>query len=152
MQSNQKAILKPLDIDTIYSEWSKTYNKEGKPDWSHIFPYYHEDIKFHDSIQKINGLIPFQAMCARLTKRCRSLHMEILNVTKNNNIIMFEWIMTMKFRIFPSTPMYGSSRLTIHENGQIIEQRDYYDIWGDINNGIPIYRRFYRWFMRAFFG
>lgn len=27
-----KAQLKPLDIDTIYSEWSKTYNKEGKPD------------------------------------------------------------------------------------------------------------------------
>ncbi len=152
MQSNEKAILKPLNVDTIYSEWSKTYNKEGKPDWSHIFPYYHEDIRFHDSIQKINGLVPFKAMCARLTKRCRSLHMEILNVTQNENIIMFEWIMTMKFRIFPSTPMYESSRLTIHENGQIIEQRDYYDIWGDINNGIPIYRKFYRWFMRVFFG
>lgn len=147
-----ESTLEPLSIEVIYEKWSKTYNKEGKPDWSHIFPYYHEDIRFKDSIQAINGLIPFEAMCKRLTKRCRSLHMQILNVTKNDNIIMFEWIMTMKFRIFPSTPMYGSSRLTLHENGQIIEQRDYYDIWGDINNGIPIYRRLYRWFMRVFFG
>ena len=152
MDNNEKITLKPLDIETIYTEWSKTYNKEGKPDWSHIFPYYHDEIRFHDSIQKINGIVPFKAMCARLTKRCRSLHMDILNVTKNDNIIMFEWIMTMKFRIFPSTPMYGSTRLTLHENGQIIEQRDYYDIWGDIYNGVPVYRRIYRWFMRVFFG
>ena len=26
--------------------WSRTYNTEGKPDWSHIFPYYHEEIIF----------------------------------------------------------------------------------------------------------
>ena len=141
-----------LNIDVIYQQWSKTYNQEGKPDWSHIFPFYHPDIFFHDSIQKIHGFEPFKAMCLRLTKRCRSLHMKILNVTQQDNIIMFEWIMTMKFRIFPSTPMYGATRLTLHENGQIIEQRDYYDIWGDISNGVPLYRRFYRWFMRVFFG
>jgi hypothetical protein len=150
--SEKQAKVVEIDIETIYRDWSKTYNKEGKPDWSHIFPYYHQDLIFQDSIQRIEGFVPFEAMCKRLTKRCRSLHMEILNVTKTDDIIMFEWIMTMKFRIFPSTPMYGASRLTLHENGQIIEQRDYYDIWGDINNGIPIYRRFYRWFMRVFFG
>ncbi len=36
---------------------SKTYNREGsKPDWSHILPYYHEDIIFQDSIQRIEGI------------------------------------------------------------------------------------------------
>jgi hypothetical protein len=48
--------------------------------------------------------------------------------------------------------MYGASRLTLDEFNQIKEQRDYYDIWGDIANGVPVYRRLYRFFMRKFFG
>jgi hypothetical protein len=138
--------------EVIFDQWSKTYNKDGKPDWAHIFPYYHKDVVFEDVIQKVDGFDDFEKMCNRLTKRCRSLHMEILNVTKNDDVIMMEWIMTMSFRIFPSTPMYGATRLSLHENGQIIHQRDYYDLWGDIANGVPIYRVFYRWFMRKFFG
>jgi hypothetical protein len=141
-----------LNEEVVYDKWSKTYNKDGKPDWSHIFPYYSDEIVFHDAIQKIEGIEEFTKMCNRLTKRCRSLHMEILNVSKTDNIIFLEWIMTMSFRIFPSTPMYGASRLTLDEFNQIKEQRDYYDIWGDIANGVPVYRRLYRFFMRKFFG
>ncbi len=42
-----------LTANRIRELWSKTYNREGKPDWSHILPYYHEDIVFQDSIQRI---------------------------------------------------------------------------------------------------
>ena len=59
-------------------------------------------------------------------------------------------MMTMVFRKFPSTPMYGSTRLTLHEDGRIIEQRDYYDLWGDIFNGVPYFKKPYRAFMRKF--
>lgn len=141
-----------LTVDLVKTQWSKTYSKDHKPDWSHIFPYYSEDIVFHDSIQRIEGKEKFEKMCNRLTKRCRSLHMDLKNVVKEGNIIYMEWTMTMAFRIFPSTPMYGTTRLTLGENGQIIEQRDYYDIWGDIINGVPVFRRIYRFFMRVFFG
>ena len=144
--------LPELNVSTIKEQWSKTYNPEGKPDWSHIFPYYAKDIVFHDSIQKIEGFEKFEAMCNRLTKRCKSLEMELKHIVKNDNIIFMEWKMTMSFRVFPKKPIFGSSRLTINENGQIIEQRDYYDLWGDIYDGIPIWRRIYRWFMRTFFG
>ncbi len=37
-------------------------------------------------------------------------------------------------------------------DGRIIHQRDYYDLWGDIFNGIPGFRRLYRRFMRRYFG
>ena len=70
--------LVPLNTDLVAELWSKTYNREGKPDWSHIFPYYHQDIVFQDSIQKVVGKEDFVAMCDRLTKRCRSLHMDCL--------------------------------------------------------------------------
>ncbi len=145
-------IVKPLTVELILEEWSKTYNPDGKPDWSHLFPYYAEDIVFHDSIQRLKGKEKFEGMCNRLSKRCKSLAMEIKNIVKNDNVVFMEWRMVMSFRIFPKKPLHGSSRLTLNADGKIIEQRDYYDLWGDIYDGIPIVRRIYRWFMRVFFG
>ena len=64
--------LKTLDINTVRELWSKTYNANGKPDWSHLYPYYHPDIVFQDSIQRIEGIEEFIALCERLTQRCES--------------------------------------------------------------------------------
>jgi hypothetical protein len=58
----------------------------------------------------------------------------------------------MKFRRWPSNPIFGSTRLTIAEDNRIIEQRDYFDLWGDIFNGIPYFTKAYRRFMRRYFG
>jgi len=144
--------LRALDVNTVRELWSKTYNSEGKPDWSHIFPYYHPQIVFQDSIQRIEGLREFLAMCRRLTKRCEKLQMQIHSIAQRDNVILMDWTMTMVFKKFPSTPIYGSTRLTLHEDGRIIEQRDYSDLWGDIFNGIPYFKRLYRKFMRRYFG
>lgn len=143
---------KLVSIEEIKEVWSKTYSGEGKPDWSHIFPFYHEHIIFQDSIQSIEGKVKFEAMCNRLAKRCKSLEMDIYHIIKNDNVVMMDWKMTMSFRFFPAKPIYGSTRLIFDSKGLIIEQRDYYDLWGDIYDGIPIIRSIYRWFMRAFFG
>ena len=151
MEINDK-LIQPLTVELFKDLWSKTYNEFGKPDWSHIFPYYDDSIIFQDSIQRIEGIVKFKAMCNRLAKRCRSLKMDIYSIVKNDNIIMMEWKMTMSFRFFPKKPIYGVSKLVFNEEGKIINQRDYYDLWGDIYDGIPIYRRIYRWFMRVFFG
>ena len=141
-----------LDLDTVAALWSKTYNTEGKPDWSHIFPYYHPDVVFHDTIQRIEGKEEFIALCQRLTERCKQLRMDIHSVARNGNVIFLQWTMTMMFNKFPSTPVYGCTKLTLHEDGRIIEQRDYYDLWGDIFNGIPFFKGPYRRFMRRKFG
>ena len=146
------AMIEELTEESLLRLWSQTYNTHGKPDWSHIFPYYHEDIVFQHSVQRIDGIDDFRAMCARLTKRCKELNMDITVVVKKENVIVMEWIMTMIFRRSPSTPIYGMSKLTLHEDGRIISQRDYYDLWGDIYNGIPGFRRLYRSFMRKLFG
>ena len=144
--------LMTLDIHSVKEIWTKTYNSFGKPDWSHIYPYYHPDIVFQDSIQRIEGIQEFVALCERLTARCEKLQMEIKSIAQNSNIIFMEWIMTMVFRKSPNTPIYGTTKLTLHEDGRIIEQRDYYDLWGDIFNGIPFFKKPYRRFMHKFFG
>lgn len=143
---------KPLNVATIQELWSKTYNTEGKPDWSHIFPYYHQDIVFQDTIQRIEGIEPFMAMCKRLTNRTQQLNMEIVSIAQNGNVILFDWIMTMMFKKYPSTPLYGATRLVISEDGYITHQRDYYDLWGDIFNNIPHFGKMYRRFLVKKFG
>ena len=148
----EQAVRLKLTVENVRMLWSKTYNTEGKPDWTHIFPYYHENIVFWDSVQKLAGIEAFTAMCGRLTKRCQSLNMDIRSIMRQDDVIMMDWTMTMSFRKSPSTPIYGCTRLTLCEDGRIIEQRDYYDLWGDIFNGVPGFRRLYRWFMRKFFG
>jgi len=144
--------LEILNEENVRRLWSKTYNTQGKPDWSHLFPYYTEDIVFQDTIQRIEGKEKFMAMCERMAKRCTSLNMELTNVIQKDNVILMEWIMTMSFTKYPSTPLYGASRLTLSEDGRIREQRDYYDLWGDIFNNIPYFKGPYRRFVAKKFG
>ncbi len=141
-----------LTEERIRELWSKTYNTDGKPDWSHLFPYYHPDIVFQDSIQRLEGMEAFQAMCGRLTDRCRSLRMDILGLLMRGDLVLMDWKMTMSFGKYPDTPVFGATKLVLHEDGRIAEQRDYYDLWGDIFNGIPRFNRMYRRFMKRKFG
>jgi limonene-1,2-epoxide hydrolase len=151
-ESDGKGWLPSLDIITVSDLWSKTYNEIGKPDWSHIYPYYHPDIVFQDPIQRIEGIKEFVALCERLTKRCENIQMEILSIAQEANTILFAWIMTITFNKYPGTPVYGSTTLTLNEDGRIIHQRDYFDLWGDIFNGIPYFKKHYRKFMHKYFG
>lgn len=148
----KEVLFKPITIEIVKELWSKTYNTDGKPDWSHIFPYYDKDIVFQDTIQRIEGIEAFTEMCNRLTKRTHQLNMEIVSIAQNENIIIFDWIMTMMFKKYPSTPMYGSTKLTISAEGKILQQRDYYDLWGDIFNNIPHWNKMYRKFLIKKFG
>ena len=141
-----------LTKELVKDLWSKTYNTEGKPDWSHILPYYDDNIYFRDSIQEIRGIEEFRAMTERLTKRSKDLKMKIVNAAMEENRILIEWEMTLSFKKYPSSILYGSSRLTLSEEGKITEQRDYYDLWGDIFDNIPRFGKAYRKFMKKKFG
>ena len=140
------------DLATIKELWSKTYNTSGKPDWSHILPFYDKAIFFKDSIQEIHGLEDFEAMTKRLTERSKELKMELVNTSKNGNLVFMEWEMTISYKKNPSSIVYGLSRLTLNDEGKIIEQRDYYDLWGDIFDNIPRFGKAYRKFMKRKFG
>jgi limonene-1,2-epoxide hydrolase len=141
-----------LTKELVLDLWSKTYNTVGKPDWSHILPYYDDNIYFRDSIQEIRGIVEFKAMTERLTKRSKDLKMKIVNAVMEENIILMEWEMTLSFKKYPSSILYGTSRLTLNKEGKISEQRDYYDLWGDIFDNIPRFGKAYRKFMKRKFG
>ena len=151
-QEPTQTTLKPLTTENVLELWSQTYNTSGKPDWSHIFPYYHEDIVFQDTIQKVEGKTDFMAMCSRLTERCEELKMDISSIAAGEHEIFMEWKMTMIFRKTPSTPIFGCTKLTLGPDGRITHQRDYYDLWGDIFKNVPVMKKIYPRFMRRLFG
>jgi hypothetical protein len=141
-----------LDAETVKELWSRTYNTQGKPDWSHIMPYYDDNIYFRDSIQEIRGIDDFRAMTERLTERSKDLKMNVVRAVRQEHFIFIEWEMTISFKKNPSSVLYGSSRLTMNDENKIIEQRDYFDLWGDIFDNIPRFGRAYRKFMKRKFG
>jgi len=149
---DNKFSLSNLSTNEIKELWSQTYNREGKPDWSHIFNFYHEDIVFKDAIQKIEGIEEFKKLCARLTARCQQLKMSITSIVKQDKIVFMQWEMTMIFKKYPSSTLYGTTKLTLNEDGRIITQRDYFDLWGDIFDNIPWFAKPYRKFMKKKFG
>ncbi|SHN58725.1 nuclear transport factor 2 family protein [Fervidobacterium gondwanense] len=139
-------------LEQLLQLWTKTYNSEGKPDWSHLLPYYDENIHFRDTVQEIHGIEEFKKMVERLTKRSQELHMNILNAVMDGNIIFVEWDMIINFRKTKTSVVHGASRLVIGGNGKIVDQRDYYDLWGDIFDNIPGFGKLYRKFMKRVFG
>ena len=141
-----------LTLELVKELWSKTYNTNGKPDWSHILPYYDDNIYFKDTIQEIRGIAEFKEMTDRLTERSKDLNMKLVKVVQQGDDIFIEWEMTISYKKYPSSILYGLSRLTINEQGRIIEQRDYYDLWGDIFDNIPSFDKRYRKFMKKKFG
>lgn len=141
-----------LTPDTVRELWSRTYNTSGKPDWSHIFPYYRDDVVFQDAIQRVEGRADFEALCNRLAKRCKELRMDIREVSQTGSVIFLEWEMTLMFDRWPSSTLYGCTKLTLDGDGLISHQRDYYDLWGDIFDNIPRFAKLYRRFMRRRFG
>jgi hypothetical protein len=143
---------KVLNADTIKELWVKTYNTDGKPDWSHILPYYDTDVWFRDSIQEIRGLEAFTEMTERLAKRSKALNMHVVRAIMEGQVLFVEWEMTISYKRNPSSVLYGASRLTLNESGKIAEQRDYYDLWGDIFDNIPRFGKAYRKFMHKKFG
>jgi hypothetical protein len=152
IEQEKRPAVTGLNAESVKELWTKTYNTRGKPDWSHILPYYDENIYFRDTVQELRGLEEFVAMTRRLTDRSKDLSMNIVRVVQQNRDIFIEWEMTIKFKKNPSSVIYGSSRVTLNEEGKIIEQRDYYDLWGDIFDNIPRFGKVYRRFMKKKFG
>ena len=139
-------------MEQLKGLWTEIYDPEGKPDWSHILPYYDEDILFRDAVQEIRGKAEFAAMTERLVARAGSLSMEVTHTAREGNVLFLEWVMTLSYNKYPKSSIYGASRLTLNEAGRIAEQRDYYDLWGDIFDNIPRFGPAYRRFMRRKFG
>jgi ketosteroid isomerase-like protein len=139
------------DIEHLTSLWRNIYSTSGKIDWSGMLPYYADDIRFKDAVQEIRGKERFTAMTRRLARRSKKLRFLIHQSCMQGDLAFVEWEMVISYKGFPESSVYGSSRLKLRD-GKVADQRDYYDLWGDIFDNIPFVDRAYRAFMGWGFG
>ena len=139
------------DLEHYLSLLGDLYSYSEGPCWDHILPYYDENIHFKDTVQEIQGIKEFAAMTRRLAKRSRHLEMVVHSSSMQENLIFVEWEMIISYKRYPRSSLFGISRVTL-QDGKIIDQRDYYDLWGDIFDSIKFFARGYRRFMRKRFG
>ena len=114
--------------------------------------YYREDVRFQDSVQTTYGLEAFIGVCERLCARCEEITLEVTDAAHTGNGMIVHWTMTMKYQGTTRTPLYGSSRLLLDDDGMIYDQRDIYDMWGDTFDVIPGVGKAYRKFVAKVFG
>ncbi len=141
-----------MTLERFEEIWQSPYGKGKVPDFSQIYPHYHPNCRFHDSIQSFDGRDKFVEMCDRLEKRCSEIYMDIHDIAQNGNTFFIEWTMTMRFRKTPLTPMHGATKVTVDDDGLITLHRDYYDLWGDSLDAVPGVGKMYRWFMTTVMG
>ena len=139
------------DLEHYLSLWGDIYSSSEGPRWDHILPYYDENIFFKDTVQEIRGIKGFTEMTERLAKRSKNLEVVIHSSCMQDELIFVEWEMIISYKKYPKTSIFGVSRTTL-KDGKIIDQRDYYDLWGDILDNIKFIAGGYRRFMRKRFG
>lgn len=139
------------DLPHFLALWQEIYANPDRPGWDHVLPYYDEEIRFKDSVQEIRGKTRLSAMLRRLAGRSRRLEFIVHNSLMQGSLILIDWEIRVSYQRLPKSSIFGASRIVLRE-GRIIEQRDYYDLWGDILDAIPVARRVYRLIMRALFG
>jgi limonene-1,2-epoxide hydrolase len=142
---------KVKDLQHFLSLWQNIYTDEGKVCWDNMLPYYDENIFFKDSVQEIRGKKNYAKMTRRLAKRAKNLKFLIHNSAKKGEIIFVEWEMVISYKKYPKSSVYGASKILL-KDGKVLEQRDYYDLWGDIFDNIKFIAKGYRRFMRKRFG
>jgi limonene-1,2-epoxide hydrolase len=139
------------DLPHLLSLWKDIYTPSGKPCWDGMLPYYDDEIHFRDSVQEIRGIRDFAAMTRRLAQRSKGLEFLVHDAVMDGDLAFVEWEMVISYKRYPKTSIYGASRLRL-KDGKVIEQRDYYDLWGDILRNVRFLAKGYRRFMRRRFG
>lgn len=142
---------KIIDFAQFKELWEDIYGSSDRPSWDGIIPYYADDIYFRDSVQEIRGIERFTEMTTRLARRSRNLQFIIHRGNMEGNLIFIEWEMIIAYKRFPKASVYGASRILLRD-GKVAEQRDYYDLWGDIYDNIPVIAPIYRTLMKWWFG
>jgi len=132
----------------MFSFRGKNRSGEGV-DMSIVREHYHPDVRFQDAIQVIHGKDAVIEMMLRFPKRVAELSCTVHEAAQKGDVIFVEWSMDMRARkSLPVMTNHGVSKLRLDEDGLVVEQRDYFDLWGDMIDAFPRVSKAYRAIVR----
>ncbi len=136
----------PLTLDKarqLFSFRGKSKVGEGV-DMQLVRTHYHPQVHFKDAIQELDGKEAVIEMLQRFPQRCDDLRCTVEMAIQQDNVIVIEWLMTMRVAPLPEMTNHGVTKLTLDENGMVIRHRDFFDLWGDMIDAFPRAARLYR--------
>jgi limonene-1,2-epoxide hydrolase len=147
MQNNQTERV-GLTLEKARQMFSNQTMVDGS-EFAIIRSYYDPNVRFRDAIQEIHGRDELIEMMSRFLKRCRDLDVRVNDSAQSGNVMFLQWTMTMRFGRAPRSSIEGATKLTLNAAGQVIEHRDYFDLWGDTLDSLPTVGRLYRKLVRS---
>ena len=133
----------PLTLEKLLDNDGE-FNEEGIRNLAGV---YHENVKFRDAIQSLEGRDAFIDMNLRMIKNM-DVEFELLNVAESPGCIFQSWNMIMHTKgLFKGTMVLnGATELVLDEDGMVIAHTDHWDLWGSVWDGTPL-KGLYRWFV-----
>jgi predicted SnoaL-like aldol condensation-catalyzing enzyme len=149
-EDSSKSVESPggLSLELARELFERMDADEAAADYSIVEQYYHEDVRFRDPIQSLQGRDAFIEMTENLVRRCSQLSAHVNDAAQTGDVIFLQWTMEMKIGPTPLTAIEGTTRLRLDADGRVVEHRDYFDFWGDAMGAIPGVGSLYRRFMR----
>lgn len=104
---------------------------------------YHERVRFRDPLTTLEGRERLIAAMRRHHGGMRSLRTEVLASSVTERDLFVAWRFAVELRLGPTLTFDGVSRFRL-EGGQIVEQRDYFDLLGSLMDSAPLVAPLYR--------
>lgn len=146
--TNRNAAATGLTLDAARGLFRR--HADGTPDFSVVLDYYHPNLRFQDPIQKLRGRDAFIEMFNRFAAQVHDFEATIDTAAMTDNVIFLQWTMRYRFGS-PRNPVMsseGTTKLVLDEDGQVVEHRDYFDMWGDAIRSFKPVRGLYNRFMK----
>ena len=123
---------------------------DGSPDYSIIESCYHENLRFQDPLQKLEGRAAFIEMSDTFVGRVFDFEASIEKSAQTGNVIFIQWTMAYRFGkpTAPRMTSEGTTKLELDEDGMVVVHRDYFDMWGDVIRSFKPARGLYDRFMK----
>lgn len=110
--------------------------------------FYHQELKFHDPIGKIEGLKDMKAYYAKMYETVTDIHFDFESMTEEGDNIIGTWTMALKAKGLNGgneVKVKGVSHLRFDpQSNLVIYHRDYFDMGEFIYEYIPVLGSFVR--------
>ncbi|MBT8448177.1 MAG: nuclear transport factor 2 family protein [Gammaproteobacteria bacterium] len=128
-------------IQQANQKFRDMYDVLDKSNLERISEFYGESIRFIDPYHEVNGLAAFEHYFAQMYANVISIEFEFGEATFGERVFHQDWIMTYAHaRVNKGKPISfpGCSRVTIDDDGMIIEHQDYFDSGAMLFKQLPV--------------
>jgi hypothetical protein len=124
---------------------------EGRPSLSRLDGLYSKRIRFVDPMRETEGLDAFRVEFEHMFDKYDRVYFPALELVGDDRHFMGTWTMVLRPERGPVFTVRGASSFRA-EQGKVVHQEEYWDIFGSLFATVPALAPVYRGFVHKVFG